>query len=89
MNVERFNKHQKDEPEPVCRELLFAVRERRTLDMLSGEKIVVKIHRGYYFYGFVHCLSYFCAGEGVGLVATEDENLAVAEELTSLSPALP
>ena len=34
----------KDELKPVCRELLFAVCERRTLDILSGEKIVVKIH---------------------------------------------
>lgn len=34
----------KNELKPVCRELLFAVCERRTLDMLSGEKIVVKIH---------------------------------------------
>ena len=49
----------------------------------------VKDDSGNYFYGFVHCLSYFCSGEGVGLVATEDENLAVAEELTSLTPALP
>ena len=36
----------KDEPEPVWWELLFAVCERRTLDMLSGEKIVVIIHQG-------------------------------------------
>ena len=41
----------KDEPEPVWWEL-FAVCERRTLDMLSGEKIVVKIH-GRYGYGEV------------------------------------
>ena len=38
-----MNEHKKDEPEPVWWEL-FAVCERRTLDMLSGEKIVVKIH---------------------------------------------
>ena len=37
---------------PVWRELLSAVCERRTLDMLSGEKIVVKIH-GRYGYGEV------------------------------------
>ena len=43
-----MKEHKKDEPEPVCRELLFAVCERRTLDMLSGEKIVVKIHRKSY-----------------------------------------
>ena len=49
----------------------------------------VKDDGGYYFYGLVHCLSYFCSGDGVGLVATEDENLAVAEELMSLSQALP
>ena len=42
----------KDELEPVRWELLFAVCERRTLDMLSGEKIVVKIH-GRYGYGEV------------------------------------
>ena len=52
MKVERFNEHKKDEPEPVWWELLFAVCERRTLDMLSGEKIVVKIH-GRYGYGEV------------------------------------
>lgn len=49
----------------------------------------VKINSGYDFNGFVHCLFYFCAGDGVDLVATEDENLAVAEELMSLSPAIP
>ena len=76
-----MKEHKKDEPEPVWWELLFAVRERRTLDMLSGEKIVVKIHRGYYFYGLVHCLSYFCAGEGEGLVATEDEKTAITDDL--------
>ena len=35
------------------------------------------------------CLFYFCAGEGVGLVTAEDEELTVAEELGSLTPALP
>ena len=34
-------------------------------------------------------LLYFSAGEGVGLVTMEDEELTVAEELGSLTPALP
>ena len=37
----------------------------------------------------LQCLLHFDAGEGEGLVATEDKELTVAEELGSLTPALP